>query len=421
MVYYSHLLLMTFEMTIMKNCYRKYSINISNYCALNSRRSCVAIAAPFFTGVINNISRLTRVAFLLVAILIYSNANSQTVYSRHLNPISGTEYDTATTSGCATCQISDPANAADTSLNNYTKITVQGSSGDKASIRLLLTTSVSAGGNAGIVFVRSGGANPAVLNSLSVSTYKNDTLQETMTGSSLTSYVISSTSGLRAVEFTSTKDYDAVEFEIRRLGGGINEVEVYYAYGNNSAPLPIELKNFHAHQEKKFIRVNWTTASEKCNSHFLLEKSTDGINFTNIENIKGHGNTNNIKHYSTIDFRPEEGLNYYRLVQVDNNNEKTYSKTISVEFKKHPRPPITPPTIYPNPAVNSLKIEFEQDMKCGTIEIKDMMGNTLISQHINPDSRIQEIDLSSINTGTYIVYISGKDGEVISKKLITKF
>lgn len=362
-------------------------------------------------------NRFIRTILTLTLLVVANVAFSQTIYSVHYNPQAGYEYDTSTTSGCANCQIIDPANAADTSTSDASRIMVQGGSQDEAKLSLLLTDSVSAGGNAGIAMIRSGTANATVLNAMKLTTYLNGVQQETATGNALSTYVINSSTGLRAIEFTSTKTFDEVAITLEKLGSGVNWADIYFAYGNNSAPLPVELTDFHVVQEHGRVSIKWTTASEFNNSYFIVQKSINGTIFTDLDNIKGYGNTNTIKHYSAMDNNPQAGFNYYRLVQVDYDGQETISKTVAIEVMENKDLTLK---IYPNPAVNTVNISFSSAITSADIKLGDMMGNILVNEKLNSSGNAIQLDVSTIKPGTYIVYIFKHDGTLLHKQLITK-
>jgi hypothetical protein len=89
--------------------------------------------------------------------------------------------------------------------------------------------------------------------------------------------------------------------------------------------LPVELIDFRCTKEKNGISVNWSTASEINNDYFKLEKSYDGNNYEFLAQINGNGNSTNIINYSLLDKNPKNGINYYKLTQVDfDGTSKTY-------------------------------------------------------------------------------------------------
>ncbi|PZU80923.1 MAG: hypothetical protein DI529_16135 [Chryseobacterium sp.] len=67
-------------------------------------------------------------------------------------------------------------------------------------------------------------------------------------------------------------------------------------------------------------------------------------------------------------------------------------------------------TLYPNPAKNLIRIDSLQNIK--DIQIFDISGKKLLS------AKTDLVDISSLRSGNYIVNISLKNGEKISKKII---
>lgn len=96
----------------------------------------------------------------------------------------------------------------------------------------------------------------------------------------------------------------------------------------SSPVLPIELISFSVVKNTDHtVSIYWSTSSEKNNSHFEVQRSSDGVNFQTIHTIQVDGNSDDIKLYSVIDEKPTEGVNYYRLLQVDYDG-KFYVGTI---------------------------------------------------------------------------------------------
>ncbi|HFB99335.1 MAG TPA: hypothetical protein ENJ53_00885, partial [Phaeodactylibacter sp.] len=98
------------------------------------------------------------------------------------------------------------------------------------------------------------------------------------------------------------------------------------------APLPIELSHFSATIKNEQVLIFWQTLSELNNDFFLLEKSSNGIDFFEINRQQGMGNSNNIANYFYED-SPFEGVNYYRLTQQDFDEGKMHSPIISIFYK----------------------------------------------------------------------------------------
>jgi hypothetical protein len=92
---------------------------------------------------------------------------------------------------------------------------------------------------------------------------------------------------------------------------------------------PVELLSFDAKKtSNNSASLMWATASEKNSSYFSIEKSDDGINFSEIGIARAQGTSNNIVNYK-FDDNYFKGICYYRLKMVDQDGSFTYS---SVQF-----------------------------------------------------------------------------------------
>ena len=98
-------------------------------------------------------------------------------------------------------------------------------------------------------------------------------------------------------------------------------------------PLPIQLIFFKARQAGASHLLEWATASELNFDFFSIERSTDGINFKEIEQVKGHGTSLERIDYSFEYRNPTLGKNYYRLKSVDFDGSSEYSGVAFVEHK----------------------------------------------------------------------------------------
>ncbi|MFK8008831.1 MAG: T9SS type A sorting domain-containing protein [Saprospiraceae bacterium] len=145
---------------------------------------------------------------------------------------------------------------------------------------------------------------------------------------------------------------------------------------NATNTLPVELTSFIGRPKVKTIDLQWVTASEINNDYFKVEKSTNGIDFKELNKIDGRGTTTLETKYNWTDQSPNNGLNYYRLLQVDFNGDKYYSDIIVVEFEAD-RSEIQ---VYPNPAIKELNINFPENWENETsIVIYDFYGKIINS------------------------------------------
>ena len=104
----------------------------------------------------------------------------------------------------------------------------------------------------------------------------------------------------------------------------------YFISNSCVYPLPIELLYFNAEILNENCLINWSTASERNNDYYVIEKSYDGINFVPIGKVLGNGNSSQQINYSFTDFDFNSGIVYYRLKQHDFDGGFQYSYAIKV-------------------------------------------------------------------------------------------
>jgi len=98
-----------------------------------------------------------------------------------------------------------------------------------------------------------------------------------------------------------------------------------------AAPLPVDLVCFKGENILNNNKLSWSTLSEKNNSSFHIEKSTDGRVFNEIGMLKGSINSIYLNRYQFVDYYLEPTINYYRLKQTDFDGRSSYSKIISID------------------------------------------------------------------------------------------
>lgn len=181
--------------------------------------------------------------------------------------------------------------------------------------------------------------------------------------------------------------------------------------GCTTIPLPVELIEFRAElEENNRVKLNWSTASEINNNYFMVQRSSNAIDFEDVGRVEGSFNSNTILEYELWDDIPLPGTSYYRLKQVDIDGSVTYSSLKSVE--------LTLGKIYPNPVTDILFIPDYSLFKNIPndqlhIEIVNYTGQVVIVQAFTPS-----VNVSSLNEGSYILIVKSSNGETRSYPFI---
>ena len=108
--------------------------------------------------------------------------------------------------------------------------------------------------------------------------------------------------------------------------------------GQLSVTSSAKLTSFAVKKVKDKIILNWTTDQEENLSHFTVERSFDGLNFSDAGIVFTNDNVDVMKQYSFKDVlrSNSKGVVYYRLkmVGIDGQTEYSSVKKIRVNDKK---------------------------------------------------------------------------------------
>lgn len=170
----------------------------------------------------------------------------------------------------------------------------------------------------------------------------------------------------------------------------------------NPIVLPVEDLQFQGEQFDRHIDLNWSTQSEINNDFFDVERSFDGQTYVVIGQVSGAGNTTLEQKYFSKDEKPNLGMNYYRLRQVDYDGQFTYSNTIVFKYNGENNQFYI--SANPNPAIESTNITFNANGKGeSTISIYNSVGQLILTKtnFVQDGLNMIEMDLSSIAKGAY--------------------
>jgi len=173
-------------------------------------------------------------------------------------------------------------------------------------------------------------------------------------------------------------------------------------------PLPVTYANLQAKQVLEGVQVKWTTSEEINNSHFNIERSTDGENWDLLGTVDGNGNSHQEISYSFTDYTPVNGLNLYRLEQVDFDGQAAYSDIMPVLISD--KGAIQDVQLFPNPSSGGVSIQGipYESMRVMNLSGKVLYENTNVSKH----------DLQFLDKGIYFIEIKGLDASVTRHKFL---
>jgi hypothetical protein len=170
---------------------------------------------------------------------------------------------------------------------------------------------------------------------------------------------------------SATKDFFG--YSLPATNSGISPSRGIYEY---TSALPVQLISFKAALLGASVLLNWQTTNEINNAGFMVQKSADGISYTDLSFVAAKQTPDYL--YSFYDVYPLSGATYYRLKQVDKDGKFTLSSVVIVTNPIGSKAIVK---VFPNPMLNNT-ITFQcASMPAGIyfIDVKDSRGNTIYS------------------------------------------
>lgn len=174
-------------------------------------------------------------------------------------------------------------------------------------------------------------------------------------------------------------------------------------------PLPLEWESFEAYPSKGMVALKWKVAQEINDGYFILEKSTDGKNFTALYKVAASTGTAG---YSFDDESPA-AIGYYRVLRTAVSGITKMSKVLRVALNNQQAAEVF--RLYPNPVLDVLHIEqtaMLPDSKAELI-IYTMQGKEMVKKML-PDT--ESITLNFLPRGLYFYKIFSEGHMIQSGK-----
>lgn len=185
----------------------------------------------------------------------------------------------------------------------------------------------------------------------------------------------------------------------------------YYTIGTLEmiqSPLPVELTFFDANViENSDVKLEWETASEINNNYFEIQHSKDGVNFKTIGKVIGAGNSSVTNRYHLMHKNPNEGVNYYKLYQVDFDGTKTEEGIEIVNLKMD-----TYFEVFPNPANDVINF-ISNTKEEGRVTIVDLNGKLIYQSDLIYETNKNVLNIESLENGIYFVQFYDKYNELL--------
>lgn len=186
---------------------------------------------------------------------------------------------------------------------------------------------------------------------------------------------------------------------------------------SNCSPLPADRLELTAKSQDGQADLTWITVNELNTESFHLERSQDGLLFTEINHQTAAGNSRGALSYSYQDLFPEAGRNYYRVRLRDQDGFESLSNQVELSFAGVNGLL----RIFPNPLFQnqSLRIDYRAAGE-GELELAmfDLLGRKVFEEirELKQGRNSWDLETKGLGKGTYILQF--KNGTKVENRKV---
>ena len=167
------------------------------------------------------------------------------------------------------------------------------------------------------------------------------------------------------------------------------------------------------------VDLSWATMMEAGVDYFAIQRSSDGINFQDIDSVESKMKISTHDYqliYNYQDTHPLTGTSYYRIKVVGKNGYNNQSVVILIKNTQDEGTKLYP-TLVQN---NLVFVESDKNLRSVTVEFFDLSGKKISETNwasLNGKQNTQISRSGSLISGTYIARLSS-NGQLIKTQLM---
>ena len=160
------------------------------------------------------------------------------------------------------------------------------------------------------------------------------------------------------------------------------------------------------------VVLTWNV-TEYNNKSFIVQHSINGNDWEDIAIVQSKNSAESMTDYSFTHRNKLSGKQFYRLKDIDIDTKATGVSPIKTLMLENNKQAVT---IWPNPATNHIQIANDNNAAYTNAKVIDLTGKTMIEKKL--DANINEITVSELPTGIYIVKIENNKGQSHMQKIV---
>jgi hypothetical protein len=176
-----------------------------------------------------------------------------------------------------------------------------------------------------------------------------------------------------------------------------------------NSPLPVQFVLFNVKCEGSRVMIHWKTAQEINASHFEVQRSSNGSDWTTIGTLQAAGNSSLPQSYSFIDNSPLLSGALYRIAEFDLDGKKQYTSINRADCGN-----VETWKAWPNPVDQQLFLTISVvNGSQAMIRLFDSRGALLREQRntLMSGSNQLNVDMQRLPAGTYHVVATWDNGQ----------
>ncbi len=164
--------------------------------------------------------------------------------------------------------------------------------------------------------------------------------------------------------------------------------------------------------------LQWMVNTQKSIDYYQLEKLDEQSEFKPLS-IVNDNNVSTLRYFSFIDGKLAEGDNFYRIQTIfADNTPPQYSEVLRINYLKPSQY-----NIFPNPAQDFANIDLSEAVgNPVNIRIFSIIGKELYQEKIEAAQNApHRVNLSTFETGQYMIRIESKGKRPVTRKLVVGY
>ncbi|HEV3325628.1 MAG TPA: S8 family serine peptidase [Puia sp.] len=193
--------------------------------------------------------------------------------------------------------------------------------------------------------------------------------------------------------------------------GGFSEFWI----GNQAPVQPASsvpaLLTFTAQKSGSTALLQWSAIHDASFRRYTIQKSTDSVNFTDLDSLPPLTDANPVHSYQYTDPNLLPGTTWYRLRMTDLNGNITWSAIRSVTVAGAGGLI----TVYPNP-VSDGTLYISSTVNCRRIRLMDVLGRLILDQDVQ--GYLQTVPVGTLAQGIYLLVVDTDTGRQVQKVFV---